>query len=83
MRLENPRHGDWSSRLVDDDCGRGFSEDISYEIVHFLRETAMNQLVREITNINLKKNYFISALSNPSLSVSLLSPTTRMVATYL
>ena len=82
MRLENPGHGDWSSRLIDDDCGRGFSEDVSYEIVHFLRETAMNRLVCEITNI--KKNiYFISALSNPSLSVSLLSPTTRMVATYL
>ena len=81
MRLENPRHGDWSSRLVDDDCGGGFSEDVSYEIVHFLRETAMNRLVCEITN--KQKFYFISALSNPSLSVSLLSPTTRMVATYL
>ena len=50
VRLENPRHGDRSSRLVDDDCGRDFSEDVSYEIVHFLRETAMNRLVREITN---------------------------------
>ena len=48
--LENPRHGDRSSRLIDDDCGGGFSKDVSYEIVHFLRETAMNRLVCEITN---------------------------------
>ena len=52
MCLVNPRHSDRCSRLVDDDCVRGLSEDRGYEIVRRLGETTTNPLVCEITNAN-------------------------------
>ena len=66
-----PRHGDWRSRLVDDDYVTNFSiiKDCVYKIVRRLGETEMNPLVCEIKNTNkiLTPCFLCQTLRSPNL----------------